>query len=830
MTRRRLTIWLVAALAAVAAAALPSSSTALDTIGYRGMHFSGTGTMVSGQKPESKLWFNDGSWWAVLWDEVRGDNYVYRLDRSTHTWVDTGTMVDPRAGTRADALWDGTKLWVASHGFTNTPSTGFDARLYRYSYNATTKTYTLDTGFPGVISNWKSETLVIDKDTTGKLWATWVAQNSVYVNRSISADGKTWGTPFVLPVTKGATALNPDDISSVVSYGTAGQGRIGVMWSHQNDSAMYFAEHVDGQADNVWQGTKTAIQGPNEADDHINLKSLQSDGSGRVFAAVKTEHTASASPLIRLMVRDWASGDWTSHTFGRKTDGHTRPIVLLDEEHRQLYMLATSGEAGGTVYYKTSPINDISFPQGLGTPFIQDGASADMNDATSTKQNLNSNTGLVVLASNDTTGYYWHNELDLGVPALNADFTGTPTFGTAPLTVSFTDRSSGVPTSWLWNFGDGTTSTAADPSHTYTAAGTYNVTLTVGDAHSQSSTITKSGYVTVSATAPLLASFTGTPTIGIAPLNVAFTDTSSGGPTGWSWDFGDGTTSTLQNPMHMYSSPGTYTVSLMVTRGASTSSSTQTDYITVNAPAPLAASFTGTPRSGNAPLSVAFTDTSTGTPTGWSWTFGDGGTSTEQNPTHMYLAPGTYDVSLTVTRGSGSSTTTSPAYVTATTPPPTQTFTPVADSFTKSNAVTTNYGTQTSIRVKNGGTSTTAYNYDSFVKFTVTGLSGTVTSAKLRLFCIDPASRGGRVYAVSDNSWTELGLTAANQPASGAELASIGATTLDTWTEITIPASYFAAGNGTYTIAIKSPSPSDGTTWYSSREGTEPPQLVITTG
>jgi hypothetical protein len=195
----------------------------------------------------------------------------------------------------------------------------------------------------------------------------------------------------------------------------------------------------------------------------------------------------------------------------------------------------------------------------------------------------------------------------------------------------------------------------------------------------------------------------------------------------------------------------------------------------------------------------------------------------------MYLAPGAYDVTLTVTRGAASSTTTSTAYVTVSTAPPSQTFTPVADAYTKSNALTTNYGTQTSIRVKNGGTSPTAYNYDSFVKFNVTGISGTVTSVKLRLFCIDPASRGGTVHGVGDSSWTELGITAGNQPAMDAALASIGATTLDAWTEITIPASYFAAGNGTYTIGIKSPSPSDGTTWYSSREGTEAPQLVLTT-
>jgi len=258
------------------------------------------------------------------------------------------------------------------------------------------------------INNERSESLVIDRDGTGTLWATWVRAGRVWVARTLGSDTQ-WSGPFT-PAVKGSTTLSGDDISSVVAFGP---GKIGVMWSNQHDSAMYFAVHVDGASADAWDGSRTAIQGPNEADDHINLKSLQSDGSGRVFAAVKSSQTASAAPLNRLLVRD-SSGAWTSHTFGRVSDHHTRPIVLLDSQHGIVHMFATSGESGGTIYEKTTPVNAISFATGLGTPVIRDGASADMNDATSTKQNVTAATGLVVLASNDTTDQYWFADLSLG--------------------------------------------------------------------------------------------------------------------------------------------------------------------------------------------------------------------------------------------------------------------------------------------------------------------------------------------------------------------------------------------------------------------------------
>ncbi len=164
-----------------------------------------------------------------------------------------------------------------------------------------------------------------------------------------------------------------------------------------------------------------------------------------------------------------------------------------------------------------------------------------------------------------------------------ADFSATPTSGTAPLTVQFTDSSTGVVTGWSWAFGDGGASTSQNPSHTYTIPGNYTVTLTASGPGGNSSPATTS--ITVTYPAPV-ANFSFTPTNGIAPLSVQFTDASTGSVTSWSWVFGDGGTSTSQNPSHTYSTPGTYTVSLTATGPGGSNTNTKISYITVNATSP----------------------------------------------------------------------------------------------------------------------------------------------------------------------------------------------------------------------------------------------------
>lgn len=262
-----------------------------------------------------------------------------------------------------------------------------------------------------------------------------------------------------------------------------------------------------------------------------------------------------------------------------------------------------------------------------------------------------------------------YNAVNTGPPpAPVAQFAGSPTSGTEPLTVNFTDQSTGSITSWSWTFGDGGTSTAQNPSHQYNSAGTYSVSLTVVGPGG-SDVETKNNYITVNPCVNPTAGFVGSPTSGDYPLVVTFTDQSSAG-TSWSWNFGDGGTSTSRNPSHTYTTAGTYTVTQTVTNSCGTDQYVRANYITVTTPPcdPPVADFTGAPTSGNFPLAVTFADLSANSPTSWSWNFGDGGTSTSQNPSHTYTTAGTFTVTLTATNSCGSDIETKTGYISVTEP------------------------------------------------------------------------------------------------------------------------------------------------------------------
>jgi len=247
--------------------------------------------------------------------------------------------------------------------------------------------------------------------------------------------------------------------------------------------------------------------------------------------------------------------------------------------------------------------------------------------------------------------------------------------------VQFTDQSTGNPVEWDWNFGDGSPhGITNNPAHTYATPGIKTVTLIVKDATGASKSITK----TVDLSAPV-AAFSGLPVSGTSPLDVHFTDTSTGGlPTTWKWEYnktvaGSWTQfSTSQNPLNTFTN-GTYDIRLTVTNLFGSSNLTKPSYIMAIPPAPVASfNTTPSPATGNAPLVVMFTDTSTGgTPTSWDWDFGDGSphSNVQNPPAHTYSVSGSYTAKLTVSNAGGSSNATKPISV-GVAPPIITTITP----------------------------------------------------------------------------------------------------------------------------------------------------------
>ena len=234
-------------------------------------------------------------------------------------------------------------------------------------------------------------------------------------------------------------------------------------------------------------------------------------------------------------------------------------------------------------------------------------------------------------------------------PTLYAAFTFSPARPAAGQDVLFKDASSGKPTAWAWAFGDGASSSIRNPSHAFAEPGSYPVSLMVSNAQGHQKSVTRTLVVGQA----LVASFTWQPAYLEAEIEMTFTDTSQGSPTGWAWDFGDGQASTLQNPVHTFA-VGAWKVVLTISRDGVTA--TQEMNLTV-AP-PLNAWFEWTPAKPISGQEVQFFDRSTGTGiVKWEWDFGDGGASLEQNPKHTYLndtgADKTFVITLTVTDDHG---------------------------------------------------------------------------------------------------------------------------------------------------------------------------------
>jgi hypothetical protein len=455
---------------ALPAALLTQASATAVEVGYRDFGYGTTTSAPTGQKPESKLWFNDGSWWGALFNADSRRFEIYRHDAvrlPDNPWVTTGVSLDTRRTSSADLLWDGTWLHALSH-VRDTASTTTDIRLtyQRFAYDVARRTYSLDVG-PVVLAEARVEAAVLDRDSTGTLWMTWTDANSsggrrVWITHTDGSDGH-WVAPYVLPVA-GADTLSSDDISTLV----AGGGKVGVLWSNQSDATLYYATRRDGEPDDRAWTVTVLCRETGCPDDHLNIKALQADAAGRVFAVVKTSYDdkggAAGQPLIVLYtIRPDLS--FVSATVWTVADDVTRAIVVLDGTNGRVHVFgATPCCSGGVIVRKEASVETPVFPSGIGTVFLRSSLDTKINNPTSTKQTVTSATGLLVVAGDDGTRYYLHNSLV--VPAAP---TPTPTAtSTSTSTPTPTETASPTPTETA----SPTPNETASPTPTETASPT----------------------------------------------------------------------------------------------------------------------------------------------------------------------------------------------------------------------------------------------------------------------------------------------------------------------------------------------------------------------
>jgi hypothetical protein len=360
---------------------------------------------------QSKLWYAEGQWWAALFGRTTSRLGIFRLDADTQVWADTGELIDDRPFADADALWTGKYLYTVAGG--SRPSPNHAIRVKRFTYDPEATRFALDRDFPVAIRETGASPPVIAADSGGVLWVTYVADGRVWVSHSLETDA-AWSSPIGLP--GDAASVDLIDISSVVAFGP---GRIGVMWTNQR-SGVYFSVHEDDAPDDAWSPPEVVLAGQ-APEDSLHMTTLPLDGGGTsVAAAVTTTLERTLDPGVLLAMRDPA-GTWDSTLVGLKRDRHARPIVLVDPEAATIAVAATSPGNGGAIYYKRAPLERIQFDTGLGVPLVADTTSIAIDYVTSAKGPLSRASGLLVLASDRTSGRYLHALVDLGAGPPSAD-------------------------------------------------------------------------------------------------------------------------------------------------------------------------------------------------------------------------------------------------------------------------------------------------------------------------------------------------------------------------------------------------------------------------
>lgn len=366
----------------------------------------------TGEKPQSKIWYNDGSYWAAL----RGPNGSAIYEKQGSNWVKGAFMdADLTSGGHADVKWNGSELFILMYTST--------CKLFKYSYDPSQRVYELYSGFPVTVPNPSgSETMVLEQDSTGRLWTCAEGGNDINVYYSTSADHRSWSsTPIVL-----RSGVGSDDICSIVAFGG---NKVGVFWSDQNRDEFGFRVHHDSDAPGKWDSEEVVDRGSGHADDHINLAF---DSSGRVYAITKDDHDDMA------VHRRSTSGSWST-----KSDvvGHigTRGIIMVAEDDSKVYILYTSwASSPDPIEYRVADINSLSF--GGTTKFIS--TSSNMNNVTGMKQILPKG-NLIAVAS--TSGQCWYNSFG------NPPGGGGPLPPGAPLNLLALLNSSGTRVDLTWS-------------------------------------------------------------------------------------------------------------------------------------------------------------------------------------------------------------------------------------------------------------------------------------------------------------------------------------------------------------------------------------------
>ena len=381
-------------------------------------------------KPQNKLWWHDGRWWALMYVPSEGSVRVASLG-ADHTWALTGPVVSRQTVGVGDAVENGNDVHVLSR-------TTSGITVQTLTFDDDTGRYRRVGGTAAVVTPRGTSSAAMTLDSLGRLWITYVTDRVRVVHSSESR--KSWTAPYDLPVPR--PTIGEGEISDIVAY----DDRVGVMWSDQRRGLVRFAVHRNDAPDTAWT-SEVALSGAGMADDHISMQVVRHRGQDTPFAAVKTSMgdngEAGDSPLVLVLRR--TAGGWSNHVVSTVDDGWTRPVLAIDAAGTA-YVI---GRRAGSIVVKSAPVDSLKFDPGPGT-VVMNIQSASLTDPTVASQLVDPVCGILVLASDERSRRYWHGEIALDGPAATygSACSGGARALAAPRSVTATESAGAVRLTW----------------------------------------------------------------------------------------------------------------------------------------------------------------------------------------------------------------------------------------------------------------------------------------------------------------------------------------------------------------------------------------------
>lgn len=500
--------------------------------------------------------------------------------------------------------------------------TGYTGAKIRYTYSGTSAT------FPGGLNTPNGVNEVLFDDPIDEIPGTWNQSTGGVVGtggfNGVSLGG-TWTATFTadashaagprsaFAITEGNLTIQ-DGVSPAMGISST---RLAEIVAHELGHTLGLGHSTDSTA--LMFPSVTGLGPALRADDQLAARWLYPTGStpppppdGKAPAAPSNLRATVSGTNLDLAWDDNANNETGQSIFLGSGSGELSKVADLAANVESARLSGLSGgtyrayvvafNASGTsapsntatATISTAPVPNFSFTPQSGTAGVTtftftdestggvasrvwsfgDGTSATAGVVTHVYANSGSYTVTLTVTGNGQSSQI--NKGVLVLAPLDASFVWTPASPTPSDTVQFTDQSAGPPTSWSWSFGDGTPSSQQNPSKKYAALGSYLVTLTVSRSGG-SSTTTKTLVVGtgVPGTPNVVAAFSVSSSAPTAGANVTFTDQSTGSPASWAWSFGDGGVSSSKNPVHVFATPGSYTVSLTASNATSSSATTK---------------------------------------------------------------------------------------------------------------------------------------------------------------------------------------------------------------------------------------------------------------